>query len=68
MATPFVTKRHTHRADPQAKRPVPEQSGIDYLALVQKAHEEEAGTGEIDFSQLQMFESDVAGEALGEQA
>ena len=68
VATPFVTKRHTHRAVPQAKRLVPEQSGIDYLALVQKAHEEEAGTGEIDFSQLQMFESDVAGEALGEQA
>jgi len=65
VATPFVTKRHTHRAVPQAERPAPEQTGIDYLALVQKAHEEEAGTGgEIDFSQLQMF----AGEALEEQA
>jgi putative transposase len=61
VATPFVTKRHTHRAVPQAKRPDPEPTGIDYLALVQKAHEEEAGTGGgIDFSELQMFAADVA--------
>lgn len=56
VATPFVTRRHTHRAVPQAARPVPEPSGIDFLALVQQHHEEEAGTGaKIDFSQLQMF-------------
>ena len=56
VATPFVTRRHTHRAVPQAQRPVPEATGVDYLALVQKAHEEEAGTGtKIDFSQLQIF-------------
>jgi putative transposase len=62
VATPFVTKRHTHRAVPQAERPAPEPSGIDYLALVQKAHEEEAGTGSpIDFTQIKMFNNDGDG-------
>ncbi len=69
VATPFVTRRHTHRAVPQAERPPALATGIDYLALVQKAHEEEAGTeAPIDFSQLQMFERDVTGEALEVQA
>jgi putative transposase len=55
-ATPFVTARHVHRAVPQAERPAPEQTGVDYLGLVAAAHEEEAGTGQkIDFAQLQMF-------------
>jgi putative transposase len=56
VATPFITARHVHRAVPQAERPAPEQTGVDYLGLVAAAHEEEAGTGQkIDFAQLVMF-------------
>ena len=58
VATPFVIGRHTHRAVPQAKRPEPKATGIDYLGMVASAHEEAAGTGSIDFSQLQMFSTD----------
>jgi putative transposase len=55
-ATPFVTRRHVHRAVPQAARPDPDPTGVDYLGLVAAAHEEEAGTGaKIDFAQLAMF-------------
>jgi len=55
-ATPFVTRRHVHRAVPQAARPAPDPTGVDYLGLVAAAHEEEAGTGaKIDFAQLAMF-------------
>ena len=56
MATPFVIGRHVHRAVPQAERPVPEPTGVDFLQMVAQAHEEEAGTGKkVDFSQLEMF-------------
>jgi putative transposase len=56
VATPFVTRRHTHRAVPQAARAKPVPTGIDYLDMVATAHEESAGTGQkIDFSQLAMF-------------
>ena len=55
VATPFVIGRHTHRAVPQATRPDPVPSGVDYLGMVAATHEEEAGTGSIDFSQLAMF-------------
>ena len=52
-ATPFVTRRHVHRAVPQAARPDPAPTGIDYLGLVAAAHEEAAGTGaKIDFTAL----------------
>jgi hypothetical protein len=52
-ATPFITRRHVHRAVPQAARPEAVPTGIDYLGLVAAAHEEEAGTGaKIDFTQL----------------
>lgn len=52
-AVPFVTRRHVHRAVPQAVRPDPDPTGIDYLGLVAAAHEEEAGTGgKIGFAQL----------------
>ena len=55
-ATPFVTRRHVHRAVPQATRPEPAPTGIDYLGLVAAAHEEAAGTGaKIDFTQLGML-------------
>jgi putative transposase len=53
QALPFVTRRHTHRAVPQAAPPVPQPTGIDYLGLVASAHEQEAGTGDkIAFRQL----------------
>ena len=55
VATPFVIGRHTHRAVPQSKPPAARASGVDYLGLVVAAHEEQAGTGSIDFSQLAMF-------------
>jgi len=55
-ATPFVTRRHVHRAVPQAARPDPDPAGIGYLRLVAAAHEEAAGTGaKISFAQLAMF-------------
>ena len=58
QAVPFVIGRHTHRNVPQAARPAPEATGIDYLHMVATAHEEATGTGaKVDFSQLAMFES-----------
>ena len=52
-ATPFITRRHVHRAVPQATRPEAAPTGIDYLGLVAAAHDEEAGTGaKIDFTAL----------------
>jgi putative transposase len=55
-AVPFVTRRHVHRAVPQAAPASPPATGVDYLGLVAAAHEEEAGTGaKIDFAQLDMF-------------
>jgi putative transposase len=55
-ATPFITRRHVHRAVPQAARPGPAPTGIDYLGLVAAAHDEAAGTGaKIDFAQLAML-------------
>ena len=51
-AVPFSTRRHV-RAVPQAARPDPHPTGVDYLGLVAAAHDEEAGTGaKIDFTQL----------------
>ena len=59
VATPFVIGRHTHRQVPQAVRPEPEATGIDYLGLVAAAHDEEAGTGQkAAFAQLDMFGDD----------
>jgi len=57
IATPFVIGRHTHRAVPQAARPIPAPTGVDYLGLVAAAHEEAAGAGlKVDFTQLAIFE------------
>jgi putative transposase len=57
VATPFVMGRHTHRAVPQAARPAPTPTGVDYLGLVAAAHDETAGTGaKVDFTQLAIFE------------
>ena len=59
VATAFVTRRHTHRAVPQAARAKPVPTGIDYLSMVATAHEESAGTGQkIDFAQLAMFQDE----------
>ena len=56
-AVPFVIGRHTHRLVPQAVRPAPEATGIDYLHMVATAQDEATGTGaKVDFSQLAMFE------------
>lgn len=58
QAVPFVIGRHTHRAVPQAARPTPTPTGVDFLGLVAAAHEEAAGTNaKIDFTQLAMFET-----------
>jgi putative transposase len=55
-AVPFVTRRHVHRAVPQAARPDPAPTGIDYLGLVAAAYDEAAGTGaKIDFTRLAML-------------
>ena len=55
-AVPFVTRRHVHRAVPQATRPEPAPTGIDYLGMVAAAHDEAAGTGaKTDFARLAML-------------
>jgi putative transposase len=55
-AVPFVTRRHVHRAVPQATRSEPAPTGIDYLSMVAAAHDEAAGTGaKIDFTRLGML-------------
>jgi hypothetical protein len=42
-----------HRAVPQAARPDPDPTGIDYLGLVAAAHDEAGGTGAaIDYAAL----------------
>lgn len=56
VARPFVVRRHVHSAVPQATRPEPPSTGIDYLGLVAAAHDHEAGTGDkIEFAQLDLF-------------
>lgn len=53
LARPFITRRHVHRSVPQAIRPEPAATGIDYLGLVQAAHEDATGTGApIDYAHL----------------
>jgi putative transposase len=53
QAVPFVTRRHVHRAVPQATRPDPDPTGIDYVGMVAAAHDEQAGTGaKIDYTAL----------------
>ena len=61
LAVPFKIGRHVHRAVPQAQRPAPEATGVDYLALVADAHDAEAGTGhKIDYTRLNLFADDAA--------
>jgi len=62
-AVPFVTRRHVHRAVPQAARPDPDPTGIGYLGLVAAAHDDEAGTGaKIDFTRLGRLAGGTGGE------
>lgn len=56
IATPFTIRRHVHPAVPQAQRPEPPATGVDYLGLVAAAHDEEAGTGaKVDYTRLALF-------------
>ncbi|MGH9118368.1 MAG: DDE-type integrase/transposase/recombinase [Acidimicrobiales bacterium] len=57
VATPFVVGHHTHKAVPQAARPAPQATGVDYLGLVAAAHEAET-VGPISFAQAPLFDSD----------
>lgn len=59
VATPFNVGRHVHPAVPQAARPEPAATGVDYLGLVAAAHDDAAGTGaKIEFSQPGLFAVD----------
>ena len=59
VATPFVISRHVHRAVPQAEPPTVQASGIDFLEMVAKLHEDEGSTGEKPpFRELQLFATD----------
>jgi putative transposase len=62
-ATPFITRRHVHRAVPQATRPEAAPTGIDYLGMVAAAHEGAAGTGaKIDFTALSRLAGSTPGQ------
>jgi putative transposase len=68
MAIPFVISRHVHRAVPQAQPPAVEPAGVDFLQMVAKAHEEEAGTGDKPrFRELQLFAADNEGDENQEE-
>jgi putative transposase len=56
VATPFVIGRHTHKAVPQAARPAPEATGVDYLGLVAAAHDAET-VGPISYAQVPLFDA-----------
>ena len=60
VATPFVIGRHTHKAVPQAARPAPPATGVDYLGLVQSAHDAET-VGAISYAQIPLFADDEVG-------
>jgi putative transposase len=51
IATPLAIGCHTHPAVPQAARPAPQPTGVDYLGLVQTAHEQ-ATIGHIAYRDL----------------
>lgn len=58
VATPFVIGRHTHKAVPQAARPAPPPTGVDYLGLVQAAHDAET-VGPISYADVPLFDGEV---------
>jgi putative transposase len=51
VAIPFVIGRHVAKAVPQAARPEPADTGVDYLGLVAAAHDAEV-VGSISFAQI----------------
>lgn len=57
VATPFVIGHHTHKNVPQAPRPAPEATGVDYLGLVAAAHEAET-VGPISYADVPLFDLD----------
>lgn len=60
VATAFVIGRHTHKAVPQAARPAPPPTGVDYLGLVQAAHDAET-VGPISYADVPLFDADEIG-------
>lgn len=57
VATPFVIGHHTHKAVPQAARPAPEATGVDYLGLVAAAHDAET-VGPVSYAQVPLLDVD----------
>ncbi len=62
VATPAVIGTHVHPAVPQAQRPTPEPTGIDYLGLVLAAHDE-ATAGSISYRDVPLFDDDNGDDA-----
>jgi putative transposase len=58
VARPFITRTHVHRSVPQAIPPQPAATGVDYLGLVQAAHEQATGVGHIDYARLANLTAD----------
>jgi len=54
VAMPLVIGTHVHPAVPQAQQPVPTPTGVDYLGLVQAAHDE-AFAGPISYRDVPLF-------------
>jgi putative transposase len=57
VATPFTIGRHVAKRVPQAQRPVAEATGIDYLGMVQAAHEDDT-IGTIHYRDVPLFKPD----------
>jgi len=57
VATPFTIGRHVAKRVPQAERPAPEATGIDYLGMVQAAHEDDT-IGTIHYRTVPLFNID----------
>ena len=55
VATPLVIGAHVHPAVPQAQRPAPEPTGVDYLGLVLAAHDESLA-GPISYRDVPLFD------------
>ena len=57
QATPYRVTRHVHTAVPQAQRPAPQPTGIDYLGVVAASHDD-ATVGRIAFRDVPLFNLD----------
>ena len=57
FATAFTIGRHVAKRVPQAQRPTPEATGIDYLGMVQAAHEDDT-IGTIHYRDVPLFNVD----------